>query len=182
MRAQSGFTLIELILVVVLIGIISAVVLPRLSLSGQLEQRLHADKLVGLLRMAQLRAMNDPSALQPRNATDDLIKHCAKVAITHQGFSLAKDCNQPQLLTAQQLKQGQQQGLYLGTSTVTTNQTRPIVIQFGEVSASENSELLTTDSWLGRPYMNNERLTAELDIIIAGKTVRITPEGYIYGP
>lgn len=167
---------------VVLIGIVSAVVLPRLSLSGQLEQRLHADKLVGLLRMAQLRAMNDPSALQPRNDTDDLIKHCAKVAITNQGFSLAKNCNQPQLLTSQQLKQGQQQGLYLGANTVTTNQTLPVVIQFGEASASENSELLTTNSWLGRPYMNNQRLTTELDIIIASETVRITPEGYIYAP
>lgn len=186
---QTGFTLIELVLVMLLIGILGAVAVPRLMIGSQFEARLQADKLVGLLRQAQLRAMNDPLAVT-NNAG---VSRCGKIVITNQGFSIAKDCNNG-LLSATELTEQAAQGNFSGALgfTLSANVALPLTLQFGEaavVSQTANQDkYLSEASALGRPLtLNNstgtfERITHPLTITIGGKKIQVEPEGYIHAP
>jgi MSHA pilin protein MshC len=55
---RRGFTLLELVLVLVILGVLAAVAVPRLSLTTGLEARSAATDLVRALRGVQLYAMN----------------------------------------------------------------------------------------------------------------------------
>lgn len=183
MTKLRGFTLIELILVLVLTGILAAVALPRLQLSSQFEQRLQSDNLVGLLRLAQLRAMNDPKALNSSSNNS----RCGRVVIAQNGFSLSKDCDSAVLLTDEQLNSAEQEGLFLGKTglniTVESSYTLPLVLKFGkEPVDAEDENYLSEASRLGRPFINDTQLTEKLEITIGGKAVHIEPEGYIHAP
>ena len=184
MTKFRGFTLIELILVLVLVSILAAVALPRLQLGSQFEQGLQANNLVGLLRLAQLRAMNDPKAL---NSSSDNSR-CGRVVIAQNGFSLSKDCDSAVLLKDDQLKSAEQQGLFLGKTGLTITvkpaaYTLPLVLQFGkEPDNAADKNYLSEASRLGRPFINNTQLSEPLEITIGGKTVHIETEGYIHAP
>lgn len=174
---QAGFTLIELVLVLVLIGILSAVALPRLSIGNKFYESLETEKLIGLLRQAQLRAMNDPQAV----LIGSQLSRCAKVVITDKAFSLAENCDSG-LLTANSIKQHASRGLYVGalSLTISANTGLPMILQFGE--KSQDADYLSAASLLGRPFVNGEPLTNKLTLTIAGKDVYIEAEGYIHGP
>lgn len=55
--AQRGFTLVELIMIIILVGIIAAFGLPRLFSSSPFEERGFYDGMLSALRYAQKRAM-----------------------------------------------------------------------------------------------------------------------------
>ncbi|MBM7454760.1 MSHA pilin protein MshC [Oceanisphaera litoralis] len=174
-----GFTLIELILVLVLSGILAAVALPRLQLGSRFEQRLQADNLVGLLRLAQLRAMNDPEAVQ--SGAD--LRRCSRVVITNTAFSLTQHCESTATPLADDvLDKGTHQGLFMGSRdlNIQANRSLPLVLQFGK--ASTDTRFLSEDSRLGRPFINDIPLAESLEITIGGKAVHIEPEGYIHAP
>ncbi|WP_417614486.1 prepilin-type N-terminal cleavage/methylation domain-containing protein [Oceanisphaera sp.] len=183
MHAWRGFTLIELVLVILLTSIVGAVVLPRLPLDNQFEQRLQAENLVGLLRQVQLRAMNDPAAL----AENSELSRCGLIAFTDNGFSIAKNCNAAQLLDESQLTAAEQQGLFLGKTGLTltiassSSYSLPLLLQFGQQSAVDPN-YLSEHSRLGRPFINGAPLDSTLMITLGDKVVRIEPEGYVHGP
>ena len=54
----GGFTLIELVMVILLIGILAVYGLPRMLSSSGFSEVAYRDQLLSLLRMAQLQAMN----------------------------------------------------------------------------------------------------------------------------
>lgn len=61
---NRGFTLLEMVLVLVILGVLGAVAAPRLSLPTGLEGRSAATNLVTVLRGAQLHAMNGVSEVR----------------------------------------------------------------------------------------------------------------------
>lgn len=62
MSKQNGFTLIELIVVITVIGILAVSVAPKLLTKNEFSSVTLRDQLISELRLAQLRAMNDSSA------------------------------------------------------------------------------------------------------------------------
>lgn len=180
--------MLELIMVMVITGVVGVIALPKLSFNSQFGQRIHADNVLGLLRLGQLRAMNHPSALDATSTPAELMHRCATLALTANGLSLATTCAGTDVMSAEQLAQAASQGLYLGqrdlTLSVAPPYQLPLRLQFGEPSQSGagGTSLLAESSWLGRPFVNGEPLSQPLIMTVAGKVLRIEPEGYIYAP
>lgn len=66
---QSGFTLVELVVTIILIGILSVTVLPRLLSSSSVSGFTLRDEVIGELRKAQLMAMNNADRCYRFNVT-----------------------------------------------------------------------------------------------------------------
>lgn len=62
LSSQSGFTLVELVAAIILIGILAVVVAPRFSGVGTFSEYALRDQLISALRLAQQRAMYDHQA------------------------------------------------------------------------------------------------------------------------
>lgn len=62
--SSKGFTLIELVLVIVLLGVLAITAAPRFFSSAGYDQIAARDQLIQLLRQAQLQTMNSSSACQ----------------------------------------------------------------------------------------------------------------------
>lgn len=60
-KAIRGFTIIELVVVIILIGILAATVIPKMQSSGGYEEIIYQDETVTKLRSIQLRAMQNTS-------------------------------------------------------------------------------------------------------------------------
>lgn len=66
-KKQLGFTIIELITVVIMIGILTVTVLPKFDGTASYEAHTHRAQLISALRLTQQRAMQqtDPNAVAP---------------------------------------------------------------------------------------------------------------------
>ncbi|PKN65418.1 MAG: hypothetical protein CVU54_18845, partial [Deltaproteobacteria bacterium HGW-Deltaproteobacteria-12] len=67
-KQEQGFTLIEIIAVLILIGILGAVVFSRVTSTREVDLRVRAEQVKGHIRYAQMRAMNTTSATTGCNA------------------------------------------------------------------------------------------------------------------
>ncbi len=61
---QKGFTIIELVVVIIIVGIIAATIIPKMQSTGGYEEIIYQDETVTKLRSIQLRAMQDTSGNQ----------------------------------------------------------------------------------------------------------------------
>jgi MSHA pilin protein MshC len=71
MTTQRGFTLIELITVIIILGFISVAVLPRFLQSSSFEARSVQDKLISAARQAQQLAMSKAVTANVQLITDN---------------------------------------------------------------------------------------------------------------
>ncbi|MDH5572233.1 MAG: type II secretion system GspH family protein [Gammaproteobacteria bacterium] len=69
LKPSSGFTLIELVVVILLIGIISFVAAPRFFNSSVINERSAADEMLAALRFTQQMAMSRGGGIQFRTTT-----------------------------------------------------------------------------------------------------------------
>lgn len=178
---QLGFTLVELVLVLLLIGVLASVAVPRLMTGSRFEDRLQADKLMGLLRQAQLRAMNDPQSV----TVNDAPSRCSKIVITSTAFSIAQECKSG-LLMDNIIKQEAEKGNFVGVNGLSISNSLKVdtgfILQFGQATTqNKHSGFLTEASLLGQPFIDNKQLENTLIITVGGKEVYIEPEGYIHG-
>jgi prepilin-type N-terminal cleavage/methylation domain-containing protein len=65
---ERGFTIIEIIAVLILIGILGAVVISRVTSSREVDLKVKAEQVKGHIRFAQMRAMNTTSTTTGCNA------------------------------------------------------------------------------------------------------------------
>jgi MSHA pilin protein MshC len=64
MNKQLGFTLIELIVVMIVLGVLAVTVVPKLIGSSRFAARTTADQYIAHLRLVQLKAMNHTGVCQ----------------------------------------------------------------------------------------------------------------------
>ena len=64
MQYYRGFTLIELVLVIILIGVLAVTAAPRFFTASGYDQVAARDQLIQLLRQAQLQTMNNSAECQ----------------------------------------------------------------------------------------------------------------------
>lgn len=83
-KVNRGFTIIELVLVIVLMGILSVTVAPKLFSSNGFDEYAYQAEIISVLRSAQLRAMQQ---------TQSNNKNCHTVTISDRQVGLHDDCN-----------------------------------------------------------------------------------------
>ena len=71
LKYSSGFTLIELVVVILLIGIISFVAAPRFMTTSVIKERSAADEMIAALRFTQQMAMSRGGGIQFRTTAND---------------------------------------------------------------------------------------------------------------
>jgi len=82
---QTGFTLIELVIVIIMIGILATTVIPKMFTSSGYEEVGYQAETVAKLRAIQLRAMQDTSSTQ-----------CLLVYVTEKKLGIPDDnCGTP---------------------------------------------------------------------------------------
>ncbi|MCW8832305.1 MAG: type II secretion system GspH family protein [Colwellia sp.] len=91
---QSGFTLVELITVIILIGILAVTVLPKFDGTASYEAHAHRAQLIAALRLTQQRAMQqtDPNAVSTGRPFCHQIIFDNDVTTTRYGVPDREDC------------------------------------------------------------------------------------------
>lgn len=151
---QKGFTLIELILIILMLGIMASTILPKMFSTDGFSENAYVNEVVNKLRAIQLRAMQQ---------TDGANSACHNVLITSKTLSNDPDVNDT----------SDSCDLWASGSTK---------VEITEENISfdlSNAISFSFDSW-GRP----QNCTTTCDVVILGRegslTVRIENEGYIH--
>jgi len=98
MFKQSGFTLIELVIVIILTGILAATAIPKLMSNDDFEAQAYRDQLVQLLKTVQQQAMNCDEDC--RDGRESNPYACHKVIIENDRFGIPANCNDTSLPTS----------------------------------------------------------------------------------
>lgn len=96
MFKKSGFTLIELVIVIILLGILAATAIPKLVGNNGFEAQAYRDQLLQLLKTVQQQAMSCDDDCRKNvggNARTDNSYACNKVIIESNRFGIPADCN-----------------------------------------------------------------------------------------
>lgn len=92
MKQDTGFTLIELVLVIIVLAVLSATAIPRLMGKQAFEAQAYRDQLQQLLKTVQLQAMScDPKSDCHKKRKANLYS-CNKVVITATRFGIPTSC------------------------------------------------------------------------------------------
>ncbi|WP_392340291.1 type II secretion system protein [Moritella marina] len=93
MHKKSGFTLIELVIVIILTGILAATAIPKLIGNDGFEAQAYRDQLLQLLKTVQQQAMScDDDCRASSISRSTNLYACNKVIIESNRFGIPKDC------------------------------------------------------------------------------------------
>jgi len=90
MKYQSGFTLVELVTVIILLGILAVNVLPKFDGTNAYEAHSHRAQLISALRLTQQRAMQQT---RQDNASGDSYCHHLIIENSRYGVPNRIDCD-----------------------------------------------------------------------------------------
>ncbi|QUM87512.1 prepilin-type N-terminal cleavage/methylation domain-containing protein [Moritella sp. 36] len=114
MYKKSGFTLIELVIIILLTGILAVTAIPKFNGNDGFETQTYRDQLQQLLKTVQQQAMSCGSDCRTSRATNPYA--CNRVVITASRFGIPTNCGSalPTSFTAP----------HLGMSTAEANSTK----------------------------------------------------------
>ena len=153
-RNAKGFTLIEIVAVLIVLGILSAVVISRGISTSDVNLKAQAEVLKSHIRYAQFRAMNMKSDTALCNASFG-------IGISGNSYFLFRDCNT-----------GNKMALP-GASSDT--------VSLPNVTLSPSPTVITFDDW-GRPYpnANGTGTSSSISLSLSGEPINITKNtGYV---
>ncbi len=93
-KNQTGFTIIELVTVIILIGILAVTVLPKFDGTASYEAHAHRAQLISALRLTQQRAMQqtDPNAVSTGRPFCHQIIFDNSITVSRYGIPDREDC------------------------------------------------------------------------------------------
>jgi len=90
MFKKSGFTLIELVIVIILLGILGATAIPKFVGNDGFEAQAYRDQLLQLLKTVQQQAMSCDADCRSSRTTN--LYACNKVVIDNNRFGIPDEC------------------------------------------------------------------------------------------
>ena len=158
---QRGFTLIELTVVIVLVGLLAISALPRFFSSADISPLDYRERLVGLLRLAQLQAMEQGP--------------CHKVLFSGRQFGIPRQNYASTSCDAALPGAGQSYAApHFG---LTAEEASALMLTLGNTPS-----YIDFDYW-GRPLINGALISTTYRLSIATDytlAVCLEPEGYIH--
>ena len=158
---QKGFTLIELTVVIILVGLLVVFSLPRFFSSADIEPLDYRERLIGLLRLAQLQAMEQGP--------------CHKVLFSGRQFGIPRQNYASTSCDVTLPGAGQSYAApHFGLSH---EEASTLELTWSNAPAS-----IDFDYW-GRPLVNGALLAATYRISIASNytlAICLEPEGYVH--
>lgn len=151
-KLQTGFTIVELITVIILIGILAVAVLPKFDGTASYEAHTHRAQLISALRLTQQRAMQQ---------TDGSFCNHLVIESTKYGVPDRVDCT----------------NVDIPESGWQPDATGFIVESRYEVTFSPKVVVFTS---MGRPLGCAEPCTIEVSSSVETLKIKIEPEGYIH--
>ena len=159
--ARRGFTLVELVLVILLVGILAVYALPRLASRSDFTPYSYRDQLINLLRLAQLQAMESGP--------------CHQLLFSGLQFGIPRRSYASISCDATLRGSGEQYAApHLGLT-----QAEAATLAFSLGNAPSRIDF---DAW-GRPLVNGVALSATYRITFTGQSVLalcLEPEGYVH--
>ena len=175
---NSGFTLIELIVVIILISIMAVTVLPKFSTSNGFEEYTYRDELITKLRAIQLRSMqqtNDTTCHQVHIQTTPHIIGLQGTDANAVDRCRTSNVDDPKILC---YTADSKTICYAGETTTVEIESKHSVF----FTLSEGLTSFNFSSW-GRPIGCITKAPCEITITISGENspkIFINSEGYIH--
>jgi prepilin-type N-terminal cleavage/methylation domain-containing protein len=92
-KSEKGFTLIEIIAVLIVLALLSAVAISRMTSTKDVDKKAMAEALKGHIRFAQMKAMNNDVSDAAAALKCDSSFGISMVSGTDSRYFLFKDCN-----------------------------------------------------------------------------------------